>query len=143
MREASSGDLGQLIVHVDLDDRQSVGGDVSFRAWLFIERGDGERLTVLDDRGWSGNYVEAELTPAEIERTALAAVGPDEPFDDRTAKDMESDYWEYIAERCAVEGLVIDAQRLSGFPRRVEFSARVDALLSRAVAPASEPDIAE
>ena len=102
---------------------------------------DGRRVTLLDDRGWAsrvyGPGVDEETdawrfaSEREIEETARAVVGPDEPFGDRTQADMERDHWRRLAEKLAVDGVVVDAGELRGLPHDVVLGDRLRAQLGR------------
>jgi len=129
----------RLLTIVDIADEDDDGPDarrMSVSARHEAVLADGRRVVLLDDRGWSEELagvsededlpgVWAIETVEEIERTARTVVGPDEPFDDRTAADMEAGHWDSLARVLRQEGIEVDAADLSGLPHEVELSDRV------------------
>jgi hypothetical protein len=102
---------------------------------------DGNRLLLLDDRGWTqelrgagADQVDdlwALTTERDIVETARVVVGPDEPFGERTQDDMENDHWNALAEVLRAEGVVVNAADLRQLPHEVEFSDRLRARLGQ------------
>jgi hypothetical protein len=100
---------------------------------------DGSRVILLDDRGWTsglrGAGVDEETdawrfaSEREIEETARAVVGPDEPFGDCTRADMERDHWHWLAYTLGSEGVAVDADELRRLPHDVVLSERLRARL--------------
>jgi hypothetical protein len=100
---------------------------------------------LLDDRGWSEELrvlgadasssqerrqveqpgIWAYETVGELERTARAVVGPDEPFGGRTAAELEATHWESLARVLQREGVEVEAAELKRLPHDVELGERV------------------
>jgi hypothetical protein len=111
--------------------------------------GDGRRVVLLDDRGWSeelrvvgdhelsrqeGKVVDplgiwAYETAEEVERTARVVVGPDEPFTGHTHAEMEASHWDSLARVLQQEGIDVRAAELKALPHDVDLSDRVLARL--------------
>jgi len=90
---------------------------------------DGNRLVLLDDRGWTAELrgvgggespsgIWAYVTREEIERTARAVVGPDAPSE-------TASHWESLARKLQEQGVEVEPARLVGLPHDVELSDRV------------------
>jgi hypothetical protein len=104
---------------------------------------DGQRVLLLDDRGWTAESfhaaadgtrrrstgIWATATREEMERTARAVVGPDEPFGGRTRAEEEAGHWDFLARKLHEEGVDIDGAELRALPHDVELSDRVLARL--------------
>lgn len=64
------------------------------RGRMYTVVGNGERMVLLDDRGWSsGAATIAHEGLRVIEDTAREVVGPDGPGPDETNEQMEAWYW--------------------------------------------------
>jgi hypothetical protein len=102
---------------------------------------DGNRLLLLDDRGWTqelrgaGADVVDDLwaltSEGDIVETARMVVGPDEPFGERTQDDMENDHWNALAEVLRAQGVVVNSADLRQLPHEVEISDRLRARLGQ------------
>ncbi|MGH3427380.1 MAG: hypothetical protein ACRDQZ_07390 [Mycobacteriales bacterium] len=122
-------------VREDADARRI---SVSARHEAVLE--DGRRLLLLDDRGWSSTMggagakevadIWASMSEDEVVETARVVVGPDEPFGGRSYHDMETDYWNALAEILRAQGVVVDGSDLRQLPHEVVLS---DRLLARVV----------
>jgi hypothetical protein len=135
--------VARLVTYVEVDDDGRGGRQVSVSARHEAELVDGRRLLLLDDRGWSSlPLVAASETPteapdiwemtsvADIEATARAVVGPDEPFDGSSREDAEAGHWAYLAGVLRQQGVVVDAGELSRLPHDVVLSERLLALVA-------------
>jgi len=83
---------------------------------------DGGRVLLLADRGWSASgppNIWAVTTVEEIADTARMIVGPDEPFDGHSQKDMEADHWASLAAVLRRQGIEADALELGRLPHDV------------------------
>ena len=146
------GDVRGTSVSVRADVRgwaeapRGAGGDVDPRRISVSVRheavvDDGSRLLLLDDRGWTEELRGAgadgiddlwALTPErDIVETARMIVGPDEPSGGRSQDDMETDYWNALAENLRAQGVVVDAGELRQLPHDVEVSDRLRARLGQ------------
>jgi hypothetical protein len=67
---------------------------------------------------------------ADIEATARAVVGPDEPFDGSSREAAEAGHWAYLAGVLRQQGVVVDAGELSRLPHDVVLSERLLALVA-------------
>lgn len=83
---------------------------------------DGGRVLLLADRGWSASgppSIWAVPSVEEIADTARMVVGPDEPFDGHSQKDMEADHWASLAAVLRRQGVEADALELGRLPHDV------------------------
>jgi hypothetical protein len=96
----------------------------------------------FDDRGWTSSAhgpAAKTLDPWAFETTedlittARLVVGPDEPFDGRSADAMETYHWTYIAQRLHTLGVDAVGEDLRALPHDVVLSER----LARRVSPSA------
>ena len=94
--------VARLVTFVEIRDEGDGGLDarrMSVSARHEAVLADGSRVVLLDDRGWTEELrgvgvgepsfgIWANETPEQIERTARAVVGPDEPVEGRTRGEM-------------------------------------------------------
>lgn len=103
---------------------------------------DGRTVTLLDGRGWTaalrgpgaaeGLDAWAVATAREVEETARAVVGPDEPFGGHTQADMEADHWNALAATLRAAGVDAAGEDLSRLPHDVVLSDGLRARLQPA-----------
>jgi hypothetical protein len=129
----------RLVTFVEIRDGEDHGPSgrrMSVTARHEAELADGRRVVLLDDRGWTGELrvagggepphgIWAQETAEQIEFTARAVVGPDEPFEGRTRAEMEAGHWETLARVLREEGIAAEAAELRALPHDVELSDRV------------------
>jgi hypothetical protein len=113
--------VARLVTHVDYDgtDRTSVS------ARLEAELSNGRRVLLLDDRGWSGSGNIEDGGLEQIETTARAVVGPDEPPDGESYAHMEASHWATLAETLRRAGVDVDGSALRQLPHDVVLSDRL------------------
>lgn len=90
-------------------------GQVDVKARHELELDDGRRVLLLNDRGYGGTCAWNKTTLADVEVQIRTAVGPDEPFDNLSARDMEAAHWEALAALAQQHGVpvaAVDLQRL-------------------------------
>lgn len=124
----------RLVTVVDLDDGVNGPGSMSVSALHLAVLGDGRRLVLLDDRGWTEQGPEdlwQRTSHEEIAQTARTVVGPDEPYGDLTQDDMAQDHWEFLAERLRRHGVAATGALLSRLTHDVELSQRLRTRLGR------------
>ena len=63
----------------------------------------------------------------DIEQTARAVVGPDEPLDGRSQEHMEATHWDSISEVLRQHGVVVGAQELQRLSHDVVIGERLQA----------------
>lgn len=90
---------------------------------------NGDRVLLLDDRGWSESIFTTDgsgppdiwstSTAGDIADTARVVVGPDEPFAGYSQEDMESSHWDTLATVLQREGVDIEETALSELPHEV------------------------
>jgi hypothetical protein len=127
-----------LVTFVDIrkDDGGLHGRRMSVSARHEAVLADGSRVVLLDDRGWieelrvagggePSSGIWAHETAEEIERTARAVVGPDEPFEGRTRAEMEASHWATLARVLEQEGISAQAAELRALRHDVELSERM------------------
>jgi len=126
------GSVARLVTFVDiagLPDDRAVSVSARHEAVL----ADGRRVLLLGDRGWSSSSsmpgdvpdAWAHTSVEELEATARTVVGPDEPFGDRSAKDMEAGHWAHLAGVLRGRGVVVEAEELERLPHDVVLSERL------------------
>ena len=120
----------RLVTFVDIDDGPGAGDacSMSLSAVLLAILGDGRRMTLLSDRGWSASGpadIWHRTSIEEVEETARVVVGPDEPFDRHSQADMETDHWDYLAGILRQQGMAIDGEELRKLPQDVELTERL------------------
>lgn len=118
----------RLVTYVDVVSAPP--GQVSVNARHELELSSGERVLLLDDRGWASSVDWALMTAAEVEKTTRVVVGPDEPFDDYSWDDMNSDHWASLQQIAQGRGVLIDVAQLRQLLHDVEFSPAVRARLT-------------
>jgi hypothetical protein len=104
--------------------------DMSLSALHQAVLGDGRRLILLADRGWSVHGppdVWQRASVEEIEAMARTVVGPDEPYGSHSRADMASGHWRYLANVLRQQGVMIGAEELERLPHDVELSERLKA----------------
>lgn len=144
----------RLLTFVDINDEDDHGPDarrMSVSARHEAVLGDGRRVVLLADRGWSEevrvawhgepseqdrpDFELSEIWTSEtvegMKRLARVVVGPDEPFDGRTQADMEADHWDSLAGVLQQQGVAAEAAELKVLPHDVELSDRVLARIGR------------
>jgi hypothetical protein len=133
------GAVVRLVTFVEIrggEDHGSDGQRMSVTARHDAELVDGRRVVLLDDRGWTGELrvagggvaedaIWAYETQEQIEFTARAVVGPDEPFGERTRAEMESGHWDTLARILREQGIEAEPAELKALPHDVELSDRV------------------
>jgi hypothetical protein len=149
----------RLLTFVDVDDADDGPNArrMSVTARQEAVLGDGRRVVVLDDRGWSEELgavwtddapppqgwrealpsIWAFETVEQLERTARDVVGPDEPVTGSTHAEMEASHWEALAGILHGQGVEVEATELKELPHDVELSPRLRARVSRAPGDAS------
>jgi hypothetical protein len=122
--------VARLVTSADIDDRS---GGQSIRARLDAELQDGMRITLLDDRGWSGSGGAAAFGRygEDVAETARMVVGPDGAYGEITQAEMDAGHWQFLADRLREHGVEIDGTELSALPHDVEVSERLQAQVAR------------
>jgi hypothetical protein len=146
--------VARLLTFVDINDQDDHGPDarrMSVSARHEAVLGDGRRVVLLADRGWSGEIgvawhrepseqdrrdfelpgIWASETVEGMKREARFVVGPDEPFEGCTQADMEADHWDALARILQQHGVAVEAAELKVLPHDVELSDRVLARIGR------------
>ncbi|HWG92861.1 MAG TPA: hypothetical protein VNU66_01375 [Mycobacteriales bacterium] len=91
--------------------RLAGGPGVSVSFLHELERDDGTRVLLLDDRGCTSSGTWKHVTRGELERDARTCVGPDEPPPGRTHEEEERLHWEALGARVGVPGPELAALR--------------------------------
>jgi hypothetical protein len=141
--------ITRLVTFVDLAEGVGDTRQTSFSARHEAVLLDGQRVLLLDDRGWSWSSLIAfqagdrdsrreqhpdiwAMTSVEnIEQTARMVVGPDEPFDGFSQEDAEQGHWAYLSDVLRQHGVVVDALDLRRLPHDVVLSERLLARVGR------------
>jgi hypothetical protein len=111
---------------------------VSISARHELELPDGQRVLLLDDRGWGSSARWTDTTAEDVRTTTGVVVGPDEPSGDRTPVDMAAAHWATLADTVHRQGVAVDAGELARLPHDVVLDPAVLARL--AGRDAQEPD---
>ncbi len=96
---------------------------VSFVVHEFADLADGRRITLHEERGFTGSTMWRDLTLDDLERDVRTTVLPD---DDDT---QDEHPWEWLAELLHVRGVEATAEELRPLPYDVVFSERLRARL--------------
>jgi hypothetical protein len=143
----------RLVTLVEVRDDVPDARQMSVSARHEAVLADGRRLLLLGDRGWvsslriamweedgalgggsgqeDGPDIWATTSVEDIENTARAVVGPDEPFGERSQEDMEADHWAYLTGVLRQQGVIVDAVELKRLPHDVELGPRLLARIAR------------
>jgi hypothetical protein len=113
----------RLVTYVSVAPGSS--NQVSAKARHELELADGRRILLLDDRGWGSTGAWADSSAADLERTARTVVGPDEPFDDLTAQDVERLHWQALSQVAQEQGVRVHAEDLLRLPHVVVLSEAI------------------
>ncbi len=106
-----------------IGDPRQVSASVSVSAVL----DDGRRIVLLDDRGWGTTGHWDATTIAEIEDTARAVAGPDEPIEGQTYEEAAAAHWAHLATLLGRQGVISDAGALRSVSHVVVLSDRLRA----------------
>ncbi len=104
-------------------------GQVDVVARHELELADGRKVLLLYDRGYGATCAWNQTTVADVEFQVRTVVGPDEPFDDLTAGDMESSHWESLAGVAQDQGVAVAAVDLKRLRHDVVISEQVRRLI--------------
>lgn len=125
--------MTRLVTSVEVDDEVLNPRRLSVSAKHEALLSNGDRVLLLDDRGWSVSGPADTwscLTAAEIADTARVVVGPDEAFDGYAKKDMEASHWAYLAAILRRRGVDVEGPALRQLPHDVVLGTRLLARLS-------------
>ncbi|WP_218566572.1 hypothetical protein [Vallicoccus soli] len=130
-------DTRRLVTSIDLDEAAEAALDqhreVSISALLELELVSGRRLTLLDDRGWSSggpDSIWSHLSLQQLEETARAVVGPDEPPEGRSYEEEAALHWAHLSKIAHRQGVPVQAGELAALPHDVHISPRIRARLT-------------
>ncbi|HEX7299234.1 MAG TPA: hypothetical protein VF257_09505 [Solirubrobacteraceae bacterium] len=127
----------RLMTIADADDADW-GSAMSVSVRHEAELADGRTVPLLANRGWTSqrSATSRDAKPSmrnvsveDIERTARAVVGPDEPPDGCSYEDMHAAHWKNIARILREQGVAADAAELASLPHDVVLSGRLRARL--------------
>lgn len=131
----------RLVTFVDVGEEDRDAGQISVSARHEAELRGGQRVLLLDDRGWVSKSLTASregeapeetldtwatTSVEDIEETARTVVGPDEPFGDFSQEDVERGHWTYLSDVLRRQGVVVDDPLdLKRLPHDVVLSERL------------------
>jgi hypothetical protein len=133
----------RLLTSVDLAEGINDTRQMTVSARHEAVLSDGQRVLLLDDRGWSSSVhiafqagdrdptrevppdIWATTSVEEIEQTARMVVGPDEPPDGFSQEDAEQGHWAHLSDVLRQHGVVVDALDLRRLPHDVVLSERL------------------
>jgi hypothetical protein len=141
--------VARLLTSVDLAEGINDTRQMTVSARHEAVLSDGQRVLLLDDRGWSSSVhiafqagdrdptreeppdIWATTSVEEIEQTARMVVGPDEPPDGFSQEDAEQGHWAHLSDVLRQHGVVVDALDLRRLPHDVVLSERLLARVGR------------
>lgn len=112
----------RLVTSVEVDDPVADPLRLSATASHEAVLSNGDRVLLLDDRGWSISgppEIWASMTAGEITDTARVVVGPDEPFAGYSQEDMEASHWDTLAAVLRRQGVDVEGLALRELPHDV------------------------
>jgi hypothetical protein len=142
--------VARLVTLVDVQDEVAGANQMSVSALHEAVLEDGRRVLLLDDRGWTAAALAASwgdlpedhsrrdqpdvwavTTVEDIEETARAVVGPDEPPEGYSQEEAEAAHWAYLADVLRQQCVLVDASELKRLPHEVVLGERLLARLGR------------
>jgi len=126
--------VSHLLTTVDLNDADDDGpaaSRMSVRAQHEAVLADGQRVLLLDDRGWGGGSVPgipdiwSRQTLEEMKDTARVVVGPDEPVEGGSWAEEEAEHWDWLSRILRGHGIEVSGAELKALRHDVELSDRV------------------
>ena len=134
--------MTHLVTFVDVRDSESGGDRMSVSARHEAVLADGSRVLLLDDRGWTSTLMRMRAldqgvlredaadiwsvtSVEEIEKSARAVVGPDEPFGGFTREELTAGHWAHFSDLLRQQGVVAAARDLEQLPHDVTLSERL------------------
>ncbi len=122
----------RLVTFVEVDDPVADPRRLSVSASHEAVLSNGDRVLLLDDRGWSVSGppdIWHHTSAAEIADMARVVVGADEACDGYSQEQMEASHWAFLAAVLRRQGADIDVPALRELPHDVvlgeELLARV------------------
>ncbi|MEO5609866.1 MAG: hypothetical protein ABIQ92_09430 [Ornithinibacter sp.] len=123
----------RLVTSVEVDDAVADPRRLSVSARHEALLSNGDRVLLLDDRGWSVSGppdIWSSTSAEEIEDTARVVVGPDEAFDGYSQDDMVASHWAFLAAVLRRQGADVEGWALRELPHDVVLGERLVARLS-------------
>ncbi|GAA2736417.1 hypothetical protein GCM10009867_21060 [Pedococcus aerophilus] len=126
--------MTRLVTSVEVDDAVADPRRLSVSAIHEAVLSNGDRVLLLNDRGWSISGppdVWSSMSVAEIANTARMVVGPDEAFDGYSQEDMKASHWAFLAAVLRRQSAAdIEGPALRELPHDVVLGKRLLARLS-------------
>ena len=119
----------RLITYAEAGDDPAWEAKVDVKARHELELADGRRVLLLNDRGYGSTCAWTEATLADVEFQIRTVVGPDEPFDDLTAGDMQAAHWEALAAVAQQHGVSVEGADLQRLKHDVVISDLIRSLV--------------
>lgn len=124
--------MTRFVTSVEVDDEVPSARRLSVSATHEAVLSNGDRVLLLDDRGWSvsgPSNIWSYLSAAEIADTARVVVGPDGAFDGYSQEDMEASHWDFLAAILRRRGVDVEGPALKELPHDVVLGTRLLARL--------------
>ncbi len=121
----------RLVTFVEVDDPVADPRRLSVSARHEAVLSNGDRVLLLDDRGWSVSgppNIWQKTSAGEIADMARVVVGPDGAFDGYSQEEMEANHWGFLAAVLRCQGADIEVSALGALPHDVVLG---DELLER------------
>ena len=137
--------VARLVTFADIDGDVVDARTMHVSARLEAVLTDGQRVVLLNDRGWSSTvhtfWPEGAPTPdpdelpdvwstatlSEIEDDARSVVGPDEAQGGYSQEEVDEAHWDHLADVLRRRGVEVDAADLSRLPHDVVVGERLRA----------------
>ena len=123
--------LLRLITYAEAGDDPAWEAKVDVNTRHELELADGRTVLLLNDRGYGSTCAWTETTLAAVEFHIRTVVGPDEPFDDLAAGDMQAAHWEALATVAQQHGVPVEGADL----QRLKHDVVISDLIRRLVGP--------
>jgi hypothetical protein len=134
--------VARLVTLVEFEDHSGGVGQVAVSARHEAVLVDGQRILLLDDRGWTSGPLRPSdgapvgdapipMSVTEVEADARAVVGPDEPMEGSSQEDAEAAHWAYLTGVLRHEGVIVDPLELRRLPHDVVLGERLLARICR------------
>jgi len=108
---------------------------MSVSALLELELTSGQRVTLLEGRGWASSgpsNIWAYTSLKDLADTARTVVGPDEPHDGLSYEDAAQGHWAQMAANARAHGVHIATGELAALPHDVNIGPEIQARVARA-----------
>jgi hypothetical protein len=125
---------GRLVTSIDIDRSEDGELDTDYQMSISalheLELVGGQRVTLLDDRGWGSSGpsgIWSRTSFEDLAETARMVVGPDEPPEGRSYQDEAAMHWAYLTAKAVAQGVQLETGELAALTHDVEISPEIRA----------------